>query len=74
MDEAARRRANRLRVAAGLGEDELPPGFTGAEILELKALGRLAPSDDENNTDFKGGFRGASVVFGGAGFKAGGRK
>lgn len=57
MNAEQRRRANRLRVAAGLSADYVPPGLNGAEVVALAKLNPL-PKAHEGNTEFEGGWQG----------------
>jgi hypothetical protein len=53
-DEAERRKANRMRVAAAVDGENPPPGFTGAEVVALRKLAPHKPG--RGDTQLEGGW------------------
>lgn len=59
MNEAERRKANRMRVATGVTDEYVPPGLTGSEIMAIGKQGRGVSGSSANRgkTMVEGGWR-----------------
>lgn len=56
-DDASRRKANRLNVAASRSVESPPPGMSGAEVVALAKLRKGLNNPGRGRTEFEGGWQ-----------------